>query len=224
MTHSEIIPYMLKGMPKCTSICIAGGAAVDANMAGDVDVWFRQKDNATAKKYLNSFTFHTFNESGYNSGDGAMVVGEAYDPTLMKIIQVLTYGHKNLDNLLKSFDISTHQKAILATGTVVEGPGYTSPEKAPKILLWKNKTFARYVKICQRYGHPVDVEMLKNKVPNMDGVMTFTMLEETYKKYTSIPKVNHNAYLQSALAYDFDPPSYYSPITTLPKVANEKGL
>lgn len=183
MNHAEVIAHVLKGMPKCTSIFIAGGAAVRADWASDIDVWFRMQDKARALKYLQTFQVYTYSngESYDHEDDGGEIVGEAYDPTIMKVVQVLTYGHKNLHNLLKSFDISTHQKAILATGTVIEGEAFTPPTELPKIIGWKHKTFQRYIKICQRYGHPVDMGVLGQATPQKTTFTTqYKLWQQNY--------------------------------------------
>ena len=145
---------------RCNSIFIAGGAAVNFDLAGDVDLIFGGKNGLeNAGKFWEAQPYKSAAKLGnYNK---MHLLGDVYVPFLNKIVQVLWTNHKTALECMDDFDISTHRFAYTSKGDYVEGNGATSPTEPPQVFKSNGKTFARYIKICKRYNHPVDLSILE---------------------------------------------------------------
>lgn len=154
--------YLFNLSGRCESIFIAGGAAVDMDLCGDIDLWFGGNRTELAEKFLGKFPVRfKGNSEGYPHASEWKVVGSGYDPMLGKIVQVMVTNATTPLEAMESFDISTHKWALTSRGMVCKGHNATLTNEPPQILHWTNKTFERYVKICRRYGHPVDITLLQ---------------------------------------------------------------
>jgi hypothetical protein len=160
---NETFEHIFEKSGRCESIFIAGGSVVDLEKAGDIDIWFGGNKEALALKFLGMFPMWFKHQvEGYpGAGSDWKVIGSGWDPAINKIVQVMTAPHTDSRKVLEDFDISTHQWAYTSRGALIAIKQTTSPAEPPKILKWTSKTFERYVKICKRYGHPVDMEQLK---------------------------------------------------------------
>jgi len=165
---------------KCPSIYIAGGAAVDVMNADDIDIWFPMRGQQMAMDFINSvklpkqtiFDGFAADEPGpvgpneYNVAVDSIpifkVLADIYLPEQQKMLQVICYDKLNIYDLLYSFDISSHKRAINYRGSTV---GSGSTVKTPKILQVHKKTLSRYVKICKRYHHDINVHYLQDFFP-----------------------------------------------------------
>jgi len=140
---------------KCGTIFIAGGAAVDVNKASDIDLWIGNDNRDLADK-----VFAKLPVKQYGSGvmyDNGSVIGTGFLPDINKLVQVMITPAKNAQELMAGFDISTHCWAYTSHRQTVHIDATTSIIEPPKVLMPKKRTFERYVKICHRYGHPVDI-------------------------------------------------------------------
>lgn len=162
----ERLQYLFNKLKtKCPTIFIAGGAAVDFDKAGDVDIWFGLNNKSLAEQYLDSLAWHRLcskkEKEAYGSG-GFNIVGMGYDPVVRKLIQVLIVPDRTASECMMRFDISTHRWAYESTGAQIRGTGATTPEQEPTIILFNSvQTNSRYIKICLRYGHDPDLSELE---------------------------------------------------------------
>lgn len=163
--------YILSRAGSCRSIFISGGAAVDFNLAGDVDVWFGNDNTAAAETFLNSYTIKVQNDTTNYAGHEWKVLGSVWDPQVKKVVQVIVTKSKTPTEVMENFDISTHMAAF-NRGEFIHHPKWTPPSVPPQIVQFRSKTLERYVKICQRYGHPVDEEVLMVKAQMKPAVST----------------------------------------------------
>lgn len=170
-------------------VWIAGGAAADYDKCGDIDVWFGANASTHAEKFLKSFKYYQESDKllteCYDKNTGAALLGDAYDLTIGKVIQVLIVGDYQLKDLLNRFDISTHRIGYDAPAHCDMGDGWTTVQDPPKILNMGPKTFSRYIKICQRYGHPVDLDEVKKHTDTVDTKLAEikSAYDDFYKKY-----------------------------------------
>lgn len=156
----EMLDKVFSYLPsRCTSIFIAGGAVQSFNKASDVDLWFGNDGRAKALSYLSGLPFYHLTKSpekGYQNE----LVGNGYIPEIGKVIQVMVTD-KTISDRMLDFDISTHCAAMDSRGNTYIGVNYTHYEHPPKVLKISPTTLSRYVKICTRYGHVPDVEVVK---------------------------------------------------------------
>ena len=148
--------------PKCNTIFIAGGSVVDIDKCTDIDIWFGNNNLDLAQKFLDALPYKDIfeNVKQYAGNAESLVLGEGYIDGIGKPIQVLVTRHKNARELMEHFDISTHHLAFTSHGTVIADQYFTHHDWPPKIIHKSRHTLARYAKICARYGHPVDPEVL----------------------------------------------------------------
>lgn len=179
-------------------VWIAGGAAADYDKCGDIDVWFGNNQVTHADAFLKSFKYYqaAIGEKQYDENTHALLLGDAYDPEVGKVIQVLAVGHDILQNLLDTFDISTHRIGYDAPAHSIAGDAWTVPQTPPKILNMNPKTFSRYIKICRRYGHPIDTAELQKHQQMSYDIETHAMkANEIDNAYNQLKKMLHaNAY------------------------------
>lgn len=148
----------------CNSIFIGGGAVADLLRAGDIDVWFGKK---RAKEAINFFkSFHHRSTSTYSmeyAANGAKLYGSVWDPDIAsgKIIQVLTLNVDTPEEAINAWDISTHMWGYTSRGRLVKGEKATDVTVPPQVINSSEGSWGRYIKICKRYGWPVDESVLK---------------------------------------------------------------
>lgn len=164
ITHrqQEVFGKLFERSGHCDSIWVAGGAVVDFDKAGDIDLWFGRNNLKLANECLNRFDlrFKGTNE-GYDGSKDYTIIGSAFWPAIGKMVQIMVVQPDNPQTAMQSFDISTHKWAYTSREDLVKGGGATEKDEPPKVLLWNSATLPRYIKICQRYGHPIDMEVLK---------------------------------------------------------------
>lgn len=145
---------------KCPSVFIAGGAAVDYDRAGDVDVFFCKNNLPAALKFINDNGGTVLDKPNPYGKNTSFLVGEIKDK-VDKTIQVVVSTYATAHETVDDFDISTHMLGYLSTGNKVVGTHYTDLKTPPKVLNVKDKTVSRYYKICDRYGFELDESVLE---------------------------------------------------------------
>lgn len=147
---------------------VAGGFAADPIGAEDVDVWILgvQGDRSELLNHMiqinrdfeNGLVFKHGQESDYNVDNGPFnVVGDVLgvEGIGKRKVQILFSFAKNIQDLLKTFDITTHQIAVrLNDGETVVAPTWTPPYEQPRVVLFDRPqvTLRRLEKIAPRYG------------------------------------------------------------------------
>jgi hypothetical protein len=167
--QQAIFANIFARFPKCVSVGIAGGAVVDLNKASDIDLFFGNNNLVPVHTFLRSCdSAHLTGGQKYK--DHITAYAEAWIKGIPLPIQVMTTGYRNMDELLAGFDISTHQWAYSSRGVLVKGKDATESTDLPVILFPYKNTLSRYIKICNRYGHPVDESTMlaiKMEVPDL---------------------------------------------------------
>jgi hypothetical protein len=139
---------------------IAGGFATDYEKASDVDLWVLgdpMLEAATAFMEETGVKWAPGKTSEMVQSLGATVDVDAHATAIIKTplipIHVVGTRAQNIDQLLRSFDISTHRWAISKRGALIEGPEATSPYEPGRVLVYKFKdsTDARVKKLEKRY-------------------------------------------------------------------------
>lgn len=141
----------------CDSIYVAGGAVVDIQKASDIDLWFGKEQHTHVHMFLNNCPYWHFVS---NAKVGYELVGEVFIPAVGKLIQVMVTKDMAMERMQK-FDISTHCWAYTSRGKLIRGEKATEWFEPPIVWRANTKTLARYMKICQRYGSPVNLEVIK---------------------------------------------------------------
>lgn len=156
----------------CDSIAVAGGAAVGLASASDIDLYICRSNEQLAKKVLEKLDVFQVPKEGYVGASSTIhLVGTGYASTI-GLVQIMYCEEDTIEQVLETFDISTHQWAITAKGKSVRGSQATTPIEPPQIIRPNAKTLERYVKICRRYGHPIDKVHLKSKLgPGADDLI-----------------------------------------------------
>lgn len=142
----------------CQSVFISGGAVVDFNKAGDIDLFFGKGMHAPAEKFVEGFEIRSKYTAGYGSHT---VIGSVYDPKYKKIIQVIVAQETMPQEIVGDFDISTHMWWYDRFKRIMHHPNATTVHQPPQVVKVKPKTLERYVKICLRYGYEPNMEVLK---------------------------------------------------------------
>lgn len=168
-------------LPPGTEYFIAGGFAACPALAEDVDVWvpvdtltasqpwetvWRARREMVAHLRAAGFVF-TEVDGDFSPRDRKRLLfdstfeGYRMPLPIYRAGVVTIPGHRlpyhiilvgaNVDEVLSSFDISTHQVALTARG-VVCGDQWTPITEEPKVILQKYTTDARLKKIRARYG------------------------------------------------------------------------
>lgn len=168
---------------------IAGGAAIAPQSSDDIDVFVLTEDFEALENHLDSLPIGTVYSmdiySKRNECQPGMLLSaeecEAYreylretrgeseqqhrviatillDKTYRKV-QIIAGGYTDVDDLLDSFDISTHRWAISLGDTTlgVKGAHATLPSQLPRVVKVHNAvtTGLRLAKLCYRYGHNI---------------------------------------------------------------------
>ena len=188
---------------RCNSIFIAGGAAVNFDLAGDVDLIFGGKNGfKEGSKFIETFAhWREFDGEGYESAIDLHLIGDAWDPMSGKIIQVLWAKAKTALETIDKFDISTHAAGWTSKGEPFHSDDYNLSTVKVREPFSNHKTFSRYIKICNRYQIPVDLsilEKLSSKVevkeeiplvgPKVAGLPTLTLKTFSWDSETSLAK------------------------------------
>lgn len=150
--------------------CVAGGFAAGYEQASDVDLWMFNDPMLEATvdyldqhgvKWTQGKTSETVQSIDATSDEGAHATALIRTPLIP--IHVVGTRAQNIDQLLASFDISTHRWAYTSTGVLVEGPGATSIYEPGRVLLYKfrNSTDERVKKLSKRY----DIEIAEYVEP-----------------------------------------------------------
>lgn len=183
----------------CNSIFIGGGAVADLLRAGDIDVWFGKK---RAKEAINFFkSFHHRSTSTYSmeyAANGAKLYGSVWDPDIAsgKIIQVLTLNVDTPEEAINAWDISTHMWGYTSRGRLVKGEKATDVTVPPQVINSSEGAWGRYIKICKRYGWPVDEKVLKG----MDDQSWPTPMAAPYPQTVAAQESAMKAYMKETLA------------------------
>lgn len=160
----KVLENLFSRLEPCPSIFVAGGYAASPATAGDIDIWFGHNRFHLANNFLMTFPIRNVVEEGTAKQYEGMstMFGSGWDYEIGRVVQVLVTPYKKAEEVLKGFDISSHQIAVTSKGKVVKGEQYTDPwTQLPKILSNTPQTLARYVKICKRYGWAPDEEEMK---------------------------------------------------------------
>lgn len=175
-TYEELAPVFDRLDRRCDGFYVAGGAAVDLSKASDIDVWFSKKNHTAANAFLAKFEIRSNDEKVYTMSEFrhglSTIVGEAYCPELHRMVQVLVSYGGSADSCIELFDISTHMRAITSRGRIIVGDLFTFPDERPRVEHPTPKSLQRYVKICARYGHVPDMDVIRRHWP------TKTQIEE----------------------------------------------
>lgn len=145
----------------CNSIFIGGGAVADLLRAGDIDVWFGKKRAKEAAKFYSSFHHRSSPTIEQSYSSGATLYGSVWDPAIGKVIQVLTLEVDTPEEAINAWDISTHMWGYTSRGRLVKGEKATDVTVPPQVINSSEGAWGRYIKICRRYGWPVDESVLK---------------------------------------------------------------
>jgi hypothetical protein len=161
---------------KCAAAFVAGGAAVDIDKAGDIDLWFKHEHLTAAVETLNMMPIRSAvmkTDDGYGeSGSNGILVGVGLLPDIIGLpIQVLTTNYSSIVDHLNGFDISTHMVAYDAGHNLTTVPRTTAPDMPPYVFKNHPKTLQRYIKICMRYGHTPNWDLLKG---SYNGIISGT--------------------------------------------------
>lgn len=145
-------------------VFIAGGYAADQELAGDIDVWVTVRPG-TLDRARNEILKQLDNDGVPHSieVDSRAVSNDAYSWSLKvamifagvideKPIHVIV-TENNPWGVLASFDISTHQIAILNDGEILKGENWTPINTPPIKLKDTATTDERIEKITKRYEH-----------------------------------------------------------------------
>lgn len=161
---------------------VAGGFAVDAERASDVDLWITGLNNEEIVKDV--YKEHILDN--LNSGWGGPSPWSFIDPhdpyeiggvkrigTLWNSdiegsykVQVLVTTLVTVEELLHTFDLSVHQVAYNAEGKLFRVPSTTTPGVTPvRVTRWDtpHSTLRRYFKLTERYESAIewqDIEQL----------------------------------------------------------------
>lgn len=148
---------------RCPTVFIAGGAAVDYDKAGDIDIFFYKTNLVAATKFLNDNRGTVLDKPNEYGNMESFLVGEI-EGKADKKIQVCVSIKDSAQETVDAFDISTHSIGYLSTGEYIKGKYWTAADIHPTVHNIKKKTGERYIKICKRYGHqPSDniIELIK---------------------------------------------------------------
>ena len=155
---------------RCPNVFIGGGAAVDLDKAGDIDVWFLKNNVRAAEAFVlangGKFRADTVSEESendaYTNGAFNLIGGFKFEP-LQKNVQVLVMKHHSVLEVLDQWDISTHMIGYTATGVEVRGTNWTPVTVMPQLQVEElckvecicgkcQNHMARLEKIKERYG------------------------------------------------------------------------
>jgi hypothetical protein len=147
---------------------IAGGYAACPALAGDLDLWVwvdeRKESLSHAREQIllwleaelwpyeaQGGLQQVTNDQNPNYPVQSMKVALVRSPYWSHPVQIIvTTADPNA--LLETFDISTHQIAIVF-GNVIKGSGWTPITETPRILRMTPTTPERLERIAARYGH-----------------------------------------------------------------------
>jgi hypothetical protein len=142
---------------------VAGGYAVEPTKALDVDLWvpaspgagsFADRADVILADLQARKIDHVVNMHPYPDQLGprflVATIENAYDG---KDVQLLITSHRSAQELVDSFDISTHMLARDVDGKATFGKNFTSNRVSPKVCRWDtpSDTLKRLRKISQRY-------------------------------------------------------------------------
>lgn len=148
-------------------IVIAGGAAVNYEKAGDIDVFFfnREEWQATLDIFGAEAVPCPYNECLL--GQVIVTLDRLYGDATNRLVQLIYHPNvRDVGELLAGFDTSTHAQAYSRDGTLHLGPKWT-PEDVPPTITRTSTPFTtrqRYLRIVERYGFEPDPNELA-KVP-----------------------------------------------------------
>lgn len=148
--------------------CIAGGFAACPSLATDMDVWVFVPKSATLEEareailqHLKAERFYAKEEAEERRERSTDEGGYEISGRVLKVAKVLVamdihilVTDFELGGLLSSFDISTHQVALVPGG-MIRGGDWTPITEPPVKLKDTPTTDARMEKIAKRYGHEV---------------------------------------------------------------------
>lgn len=163
---------------------IAGGAAVDYVNAGDVDLWVlfpEEKLQPSRDTFLTQI--QEYLDTVVNNNPKIMPLAvepfaasatdlEDSPKFTMHMVGHISYGKgvdvmycqfKNVFELLKSFDLSVHQKAVSANGGRYRVKTSTDLDEEICVTRWDTPiaTQRRLLKLMERYSLPADRKTLK---------------------------------------------------------------
>lgn len=149
----DFLPEELHGR-----VVVAGGYAVDARLAEDIDLWVPAAGlsaELAIQHHLDARGLSSAMDVADGSYDGRRLVATIEHGYEGKNVQILTSNYLTAQQLVDSFDISTHMLAKRIVGPQVTfGSKWTSKYDQPQVLRFTTPehTLQRLVKICDRYG------------------------------------------------------------------------
>ncbi len=149
-----------------TEWCVAGGFAANPVLADDIDVWVTGVDvedhlviaRSLARDLALAYgpRFEEQMDMGSYLGDdfATLRVGKVNRKNIeqgLKDVHIII-TNAGVQEMVNSFDVSTHACAITAEGRIVKAPEWTMPTLAPTRMRTTSTTEERMVKICKRFG------------------------------------------------------------------------
>lgn len=181
------------------SWCIAGGFAACPVLSADIDVWVYGRSRLDeARQTLLDFIEDTkvqnsgkygarppyvyepevateqregsdnYEGIGINISKVCVVYGRGMNSGALPI-HIMVTDAPEPGALLSAFDISTHAAAIDFRGRVFKGRSFTHPGIPPVLIRANTNTPARYRRICERFGHPVDEAYLEAQLAEINS-------------------------------------------------------
>ncbi len=153
-------------LPPNTTAFIAGGFAACPALASDIDIWV-QVGNPEDIESMRAVLLAHFATEGYmfveesrservrdtdNYGDSIYcTIAKCAKVHLPRLDAHILVTDGSAQDVLRSFDLSTHQVAILQNGRVVKGEDWTPTFEWPTVLKRTPTTQARRQKLVERY-------------------------------------------------------------------------
>jgi hypothetical protein len=152
------------------SVCVAGGAAFDYKLASDIDLWVLDvehrvgdaqrlalalAENEHDLERNDAPSVQLVEDPSYADDSDHMLVARVVVPGISKGVDILTATHLTPEELISSFDVSTHMWAVKPPHHLVADIDKTttrSQEVRISRFTTPEATMKRATKIALRYG------------------------------------------------------------------------